>query len=343
MALLFLDSFDHYATADVPVKYTAVGGAATIAAGAGRRSSACALFSNANVTPVVTPSGNVAIVGVAYKQGSGTFANGDWQGIEIFSGATVQLGLTLSPTGFLKVVRGGYLSGAPGLLGTASSALTLGVFQFIELKATIHPTAGTVVVRVDEAVVLNLTGVNTAQTGVAGWSGLRLSSMQAGSSSNSYDDLYVLDGSGAAPLNDLLGDCRVDARYPTAAGATTQWTPSTGANWQNVDDAAPNGDTDYNSTATVGATDTFTTQDAPVVGGTLYGAQVVLSAKKTVAGTCSIAPVIRHAGTDYPGTAANPNTSYGFAVLPYGTNPGTGAAWTEAGFNAAEFGYKRTA
>ena len=341
MALLWLDSFDHYATADLVEKYAAAfGSSLAILPTGGRRTSGALQLLSGTVVPTITPTGAVAIVGVAYNQAQGHFANGAWNGIEVWSGATVQLRLTLNTSGRLEVYRGASVA----LLGTASLALTASTFQFIELKATIDPSAGAVVVRVGEAEVLNLTGVNTAQTGVAGWSAVAINSLQPGLSNNLFDDLYILDGSGPAPLNTLLGDCRVDARLPTAEGASSAWTPLSGTdNALMVDDPTPDDDTTYNSTATINATDTHVVQDAPVVGATLYGVQVSLSAKKTAAGTCSVAPVVRHSGTDYDGTPGNPTTSYAYLVTPYGTNPGTGAAWTEAGFNAAEFGYKRTA
>ena len=69
--------------------------------------------------------------------------------------------------------------------------------------------------------------------------------------------------------------------------------------------------------------------------------QHCLSLKKTDAGVCTVAPVIRHSGVDYPGAAITPGTSYAYGLAIAATNPGTSAAWTEAGFNAAEFGYKR--
>ena len=72
------------------------------------------------------------------------------------------------------------------------------------------------------------------------------------------------------------------------------------------------------------------------------GRNSVLSMKKADAGSCMVAPVIRQGSTDYVGTATAPGTSYGYQVTPYGVD-GAGAAWTEAAFNAAEFGYKRTA
>lgn len=339
MALLWLDSFDHYATADLAAKYTSLSGSPVIVAGAGRRGTAALRLISTGVNLTLpAASGAVAIVGVAYKPAVITASGA--AGLSVMSGATKQLTLNLSSAGFLQVYRG---ADTGTLLGTASVALTPATFQFVEWKATIHPSAGTVVLRVNEAVVLTLAAVNTSATGGTAWDGFRLYYPAGGSTTHEFDDLHLLDGTGAAPLNDFLGDCNVDARYPSGAGATTGWTPSAGANYTCVDDPTPNGDTDYTSTSTVGVTDTFVTQDAPVAGATLYGVQVCLTQKKDVAGTCAIAPVVRHSGTDYPGTATNPVTTYTVAVTPYGTNPGTGAAWTESGFNAAEFGYKRTA
>ena len=110
-----------------------------------------------------------------------------------------------------------------------------------------------------------------------------------------------------------------------------------------VDETTPDDDTTYNSTATVNHVDTHVVQDAPVVGATLYGVQVCVSTKKSDAGAGALAPVVRHSGTDYAGTAVNIGTGYGYVTQVYGQNPGTSAAWVEADFNAAEFGYKRTA
>jgi hypothetical protein len=338
MALLFMDSFDHYALADVGQKY----GSATIQSlGAdGRRGSkAFGMFSGAFVwTRVFTPASTTVVVGVAHK--STAFQATATPFLKLYAGLTVQVSLCLHQpvsTGVLTAYRGDVAT----LLGTASAPFPTNAYSFIELKVVVHPSAGSLIVRQDGVVVLTLSGINTAASGTAAWDSVRLSV----SKDNGYfDDFYVLDGSGAAPLNDFLGDCRVDALYPTTQGATHAWTPSTGSdNALTVDETAPNGDTDYNSTSTVGATDTHVVQDAPVPGAVLYGVQVCLNEKKTTTGTCSVAPVVRHSGVDYPGTAVAIGTNYAYDVTPYSTNPGTGAAWTEAGFNAAEFGYKRTA
>jgi hypothetical protein len=338
MALVWMDSFDHYASADIGEKYPGASAAAVIQAGSGRRSSACLRFATGAVssvaTPILTPASATVVVGLAYKS--------DYLSVSpmltIRSGGTAQVSLGFN-SGLAQAYRG-----TATLLGAASTGtITTGAFYFLEFKAVIHPSAGAVVVKINGTVVINLSGVNTAGTGAASWDQVVLPFAFGGVESD-YDDFYILDGSGAAPLNDLVGDARVDARYPTAEGATSAWTPLSGTdNALMVDETPPDDDTTYCSTATIGATDTHVVQDAPVAGAVLLGVQVVLSHKKSASGTCAVAPVVRHSGTDYPGTAANPGTSYGFACTPYGLNPGTSAAWTEAGFNAAEFGYRRTA
>jgi len=343
MALLWLDSFDHYATADIGEKYTVTGSPSISATS--RRGSAMYLPGGYFVkTRSLSPVSTTVIVGGAFRfAGYPSPFNSEF--IQIMSGATAQCNLALTTAGILFAARGG--TG----LGTATmAAFPLNTYVFIEFKVVIHPSAGSVVIRLDELEVLNISGVNTAATGTAAWDSVML----GGAWVNTLcDDLYTVDSSGLAPCNDLLGDCRVDARYPTAEGASSAWTPLSGSdNALMVDDpgpplytsgVGPDDDTTYNSTLTLAATDTHVVQDAPVPAAALYGVQLCISMKKSDAGTCSVAPVVRHSGTDYPGTAVNPGTAYAYVMTPYGLNPGTGAAWTEAGFNAAEFGYKRTA
>jgi hypothetical protein len=340
MALLFMDSFDHYVTADILEKWT-VGGSPTISAGNGRRSSASLnLGSNGSVSKVLTPSGPTVISGVAYKFTSLTQRSF----IGVTNGATPQMALVINTDGTISAYRGLDVGLAVGgtLLGTSVVALSSGIYYFLEVKFTLDDVAGVVEVRVNGAPILTLTGVDTNNAGSNAWTVFKVAS----SSSHLFqiDDLYVLDGSGAAPLNTFLGDCRVDARYPTAEGASSAWTPLSGTdNALMVDETAPDDDTTYTATPTIGATDTYVMQDAPVPGAVLYGVQLCVSQKKTDSGTCSIAPVVRHGGIDYPGTVTNPGTTYAYALTPYGMNPGTGAAWTESDFNNAEFGVKRTA
>jgi hypothetical protein len=365
MALLFMDSFDHYATADITSKWSALltppsgtGDTSGIAAvgrhtSNGWKMSVTGSSSGASKQLALAPAGIVdpttLICGFAINPVTpfSLLSNGVSQAVgagnpsilcTVRTGAGEQFWIRLDQAGTLSVFR------TSNLVGTTSGGLVQGAYNFVEIRAVIS-TSGQITIRINGVQVLALTAVNIAASGGTTWSELRLGYQAAGAGVShewDFDDLYLLDGSGAAPWNAFLGDVRVDARLPTAPGATTGWTPSAGANWQNVDDAAPNGDTDYNSGATAPLTDTFVVQDAPVVGAPIFGVQHNLSLKKMDAGICSVCPVVRHGGTDYVGSDVGSSLGYNYGRAVQQVNPGTGVQWLEADFNAAEFGYKKT-
>jgi len=357
MALLFMDSFDHYVTADITEKWSSsisnFFGTLAINATAGRRASGGWRFaltgSNSNayagISKTLAPADATGIMGFAVLIPVGTVGTVGFALASLRDAGTAQVTLRANADNTISVCRG-LQNGT--VLGTSTATFTSGSYFYIEWKVTIHASAGTVDVRLNGVSILSLTSQNTRNTAntswnaaVLGWLELVTDSCSANNTNTDFDDLYVCDGSGAAPWNTFLGDVRVDVRNPTAAGATTGWTPSTGSNWQNVDDAAPDDDTTYNSTSTINAVDTFVVQDAPVSGAAIFGVQHCLSLKKMDAGTCTVAPVVRHSSTDYAGSAISPSTSYAYGLVINQTNPGTAAQWTESDFNAAEFGYKR--
>ena len=354
MSLLFMDSFDHYVSADMLEKWDAVyqpdGPVPIISATNGRRSSAALRMPFGSpthrlaISKTVNATGSVAIFGIAFRPTSAAGSNSA-SIVAIWNGASVLASLRLNFDGTLSVTRGDNYAGV--VLGTSSATIPLNVFTYIEWKVTLSASVGTHDVRLNGVSQLSLTGLNTT-TGPTTWTMFELGQRAfgaswSGASTVDHDDLYVCDGSGASPWNGFLGDCRVDAGVPSGAGASSQWTPSAGSNYQNVDDAAPDDDATYNETTTVGHVDTFVVPDAASAGATIRGVQVNLSAKKTDAGTCTIAPVVRHSSTNYVGTDQAPATGYANLSQVFQTNPGTSAQWTEADFNAAEFGYKRTA
>jgi len=353
-----MDSFDHYATADLTEKWTAThsnGGGATqtIAAGSARTGAAGfrAVYSVASgctssLSKTLAPSGAGFVVGCAFRTDvapnvtKGTGILGVWDtGVE-------QIVLVLLADLRLQVRRGSVEAGTA--IATSTASVSLNVWAYVEMQGVIDPSTGSVAVRVNGSEVCSVTGVSTRATAVTQWTAVSIgiqamvSNVVAVERACEYDDLYVLDGSGAGPLNAFLGDCRVDACLPTGTGATAAWTPSTGANWACVDEVPSNDDADYTSSATINQIDSFAVQDAPV-SGTVYGVQAVLVARKGDAGAASVASLVRYSGVDYVGSDLNPGLTYACLRQIYPTNPGTSAAWTFAQFNASEFGYKRTA
>ncbi|NMF98381.1 hypothetical protein GPA27_13400 [Aromatoleum toluolicum] len=330
MTLLFVDGFDHYATADITKKWT-TSASASISAAAGRRAGgAAAIPANASSSMVKSGLGNAAtlVVGFAYNP-SGAL-NGSTTICELRDAGTVQLFMRYNMDTTLSVVRGSTV------LGTTSATFALSAWHYIELKATIHDTTGSFEVRVNGASVLSATSQDTKNGSNAYVNEVALRANQYATSL--FDDFYVCDTSGSAN-NDFLGDCRVDTIYPTGDGTYSQWTPSTGtSHYAMVDEAAPN-TSDYNAGANVGDRDSYTLGDlSALTNSTVYGVQVSAAMLKDDAGAKSAAVFVRSGSTNGDGTAAALGTSQGYVRQVYETNPNGSVAWTEATVNAVEVG-----
>jgi hypothetical protein len=353
MAFLFADSFDHYATADVLTKWTSTnnnGGTLSITSSAGRRSTnGFRMFSSGGnntwgyLSKTLTTSGAGFVVGFYVTVSAAPSANGMYLAT-IVETATTHLILRLNADFTISVLRGDST-----VLGTSStSGLAAGVGGYIEFKGTIDNSTGTYTVRCNNNQILNATGADTQNGGTSTWNVLFIGQLYANLFNSAYtaatnidfDDLYVLDQSGGSH-DSFYGDVAVDWHPVTGAGNSTQFTPSAGSNYQNVDDTTPDGDTTTNTASAVGQKDTFALTDLIGTGGTIKCVQTVIYVKKSAAGTCTVADVIRHSGSDNDGTAVGPATAYAFQLEGHIVNPGTSAAWTEAGFNAIELGYKQ--
>jgi hypothetical protein len=356
MALLFVDSFDHYATAALLQKYTQMSGgtAADPTIGAyGRRSTNGVRWSTTNdsgkaLRKVIGASGATAIIGFSFVQ------TGAFSGLHVstnasfaaqsnivcmfLQGGTNQVWVRINSTGTLSVLRGSTV------LGTTTNALSVGVTYYIELKVLLHDSTGTVGLRVDGVSWLSLTGQDTVNTSSATWDEFAFGHVSSNLTTITWsaDDLYVADGSGS-DLNDFAGDVRIDVCQPTADGAATSFTPSTGAdNYAMVDEAEADGDTTYNESTTVNHIDSFTTENAPS-SAAIIAVAVTVQARKTDAGASTIAGLTRISGTDYPGSNQATPSSYAFHQQIWENSPATSVAWTTAEFDGAEFGYKKTA
>lgn len=335
MAALWCDGFDYLATADLLERYSTTGGTPEIVDAVGRRSSAgLRLNHNSDVIrQTVAATGTTAILGVALNAGS-EFTNSPKNFISILDGASTQVGLRMNTDRSFSVLRGSTV------LATSTYTFPIDSYVYLELKVVLDNVSGSVEARINGESVVTLTGVDTVNTATAQWTAFALEGVFL--MVMIYDDLYVLDGSGS-DLNDFLGDVRVDAHRPTADGAHSAFTPSTGADhYALVDDTTPDDDSTYNETNTLNAIDTFDCADLAAPGASIRFVEVINRAKKTDAGDASIAPIVRYNSTDYSGTAAALSTDYRYYSQIYEQNPGTSAAWTETDFEATEFGYKKT-
>lgn len=269
-------------------------------------------------------------------------ASANEQGIPIVSmkdGSTAQVSIYHNPLGTLTIYAGGILRGTASYL--------VGTWCYLEAKVTVSNTVGELIFRVNGQEICNLTGIDTQVSANAVVN--RLHFWDRTISTNDYwyfDDLWVCDGSGPAPNNGLLGDCRVEALFPSGVGATSAWTrggTDSGANWSQVDEAIPNDDTDYNKSNTIGQTDTYAMTDLVSTTGIIYGVQKMNYVRKDNAGGRSVAPVLRIGGTDYAGTPTSIGDSYAYTREIEEISPSTLAAFTISEVNALEAGIVVTA
>lgn len=332
MALLFMDGFDHYATADITKKYTSTA-VATIAASSGRRSGGC-LSGGTGVKVVKTiPATTSFVIGFAFNA---SVAPGGNRTLFVLADAgTNQCNLILNNDLTLSVARNSVvLTG-----GTSVSALTTGTWNYIEWKVTIADSisAGSCVLKVNGTTWVTVTtGQDTKNTTNTTATQTWFGDTSTITGTWLFDDFYVCDQSGSTN-NDFLGDCRIDMLLPNGDGNYTSFTPSTGSShYQLVDEATPN-TSDYNQSNTTSQKDSYQMQNLTSSTGTIYGVQAIAAVMKDDAGSRLVKVGVRSSSTDSLSSVAAPSTSQLFVSNIHETDPATSAAWTDTAVNNAEF------
>jgi len=246
-------------------------------------------------------------------------------------GASFGMGLYLESNGTIRAQRGGVTT-----LGTTVKSITRSTWYYIEFKVLCSDTVGTVDVIVNGENWLSLTGQDTK----GGANTYHDSFYLEGSASQPtrFDDLYCLDGTGSKN-NDALGNRKVVALSPDGAGDDTDWTPSAGSNYQNVDEGALlDEDTTYNETSTDADQDLFTYDNLPSTVAAIDGIQINSEARVT-SGSMDLRSVIKTGTTTDTGSpTVVTSTSYITATRIEEDDPDTAVAFTPSGLDAAQFG-----
>lgn len=342
MALRFIDSFDHYAVAQVGLKYTQhVNGNANsmfLTASTGRNGTvAMQTTHHLSYFQMGFDSRQEWFTGFAYKTSVNTDTNARL--VRFFDGSTLHVELSLDATGKFTALRNGTV------IATGSQVISNNVFYYLEVRALIDDSSGRFVLRINGATDIDFTG-DTRNGGNASADTLRWGfggNLSAGT--QYWDDLYVCDTSGSAPNNTFLGDIRVEALLPSGNGNSSQLVGSDSNSTDNyllVDESTPNSDTDYVESSTVNDKDTYAYGNLTSTTGTVYGVQVLPFARKTDAGTRSIKSVARLSGTEVDSADKALSTDYVYLPDIRETKPG-GGAWSISDVNSAEFGVKVSA
>ncbi len=342
MALLFMDGFDHYGAGLVLLdKWSGTGtGSPSISATKGRFG-ARAVGLSTNPTELFHNVANSAtlIVGFVLRAEDMPYSTGIAFSDKLVSfqdAGTDQILITLdADDGKIHAKRGGTVD-----LGSSTNIFDFSQFHHVEVKVTVNNTTGSVEIRVDGVVELNLTSQDTQSTGNAFANRIEFYGYTGSLSriaSAIYDDVYILDTTGSK-LNNFIGDRRITAYTPDNAGNYADFTTvGSASNWQNVDEIPPNDDSDYNHSATATHKDAFSMD--PVTGvGTIDALQELVNAKKSDSSPRSMQHLTRISSTDYNGASIALTTAYIYHTKIWEDSPDTAVAWTEAEVDGAEFG-----
>ncbi len=255
-------------------------------------------------------------------------ATRDIMGLETGVSAGVGPGafrIQLTTGGLLRILNSGGT-----VIATGTTVITANSIHYIEAKAVIAGASGSCKVYLDGALEIDTTTGNFGSTNLGAW---LLPAIGTGGPTADYDDVYFAD--------DFLGYVpRVFTGYPSAAGAHTQWTPDSGANYARVQEIGPNdADTSYVKDNTAGHYDTYAHDALPSGVATVTAVKLSLIARKDDAALRQVAPVIRQSGVDYDGTTVTMAETYVRYGQVYNTQP-AGGAWTPSAVDAAEIGEK---
>ncbi len=146
------------------------------------------------------------------------------------------------------------------LATSAAGVIPLNTWCYVECKATISATTGSVTVKVNGVTIHALTNVNTKDSPSNVIAQFRLGgNVPGGAAGTAWDDVYIANNSGSFN-NDFIGEVHVEHLHP-ATDDTAQWLGSDGNstnNWDLVDESGAAVTTDYVASSTIGQRDLYT-------------------------------------------------------------------------------------
>jgi hypothetical protein len=215
----------------------------------------------------------------------------------------------------------------------ATSAV-ISTAQWVRIATALTASAYKAYLWINGVVDSNINGISVSDNTMGSYFGIINGAAATGLW---YLDDIVLDG---ATGNTDIGDLRVDLSAPAAAGDLTQMTPSSGANYTDVNEV-PFSDTKYVSHAAT-AEDLYGIQSVATLGisGTVQAVNILMRAKYTTSATAAIQ--VKDNGTDNA-TAVTLTASAAWYKKYYATLPTGGGTWTNARFNALQIGGKVSA
>lgn len=234
--------------------------------------------------------------------------------------------------GSLSVMRN-----ATVLCTSLANIFPINSWQHLELKA-VFGASGSVELRLDGVVVCSQSSVDTQGSVTGGYTIINFNN----SWSPSFDNLYVLDGTGTTN-NNYLGAVVVQTLPPNAAGSITGMTPSAGNNYECVDETpVHDSSTTYVKTSSTGVSDLYALSN---LAGTVTSVHGVMVTSQTAQYDTGVQRKARNLIKTGANSGNGPTYTLFNAIWTQGAElyevqPGTSDPWTEATVNAMEIGFE---
>jgi hypothetical protein len=348
MSLLYFNGFDfmdyetlfsqaYYLSSIVPYSSTRYSYGHSISNSSS--ASSCAAHFIFHPDPDTGTGSNYIIVGWAFKNTDSTISY--QRGVSLFYGVTggIQCVLRHDSYGQIALLRGEY-DGTT--IDSAPAALNVGDWNYIEMKLACTNSSD-YEVRVDGETVMSGSGVDLQYQANPGASKITFRGGYGGTYGCLWDDLYICDDQGSKN-NDFLGEARVRTLLPSGAGTYTQWTPSAGSNYENVDETDPDEDTTYNETGVLDNQDSFAMGNLPDSDVDVIGVRSRVVARKEGAGYRALKNFVIVNSSKYDEVKDTLNLDYNVyegSVLE--DNPDDSQDWEVADIDAMEVGYQLAA
>ena len=255
-----------------------------------------------------------------------------------------QCSIRVETDGRVSAVRGNPISGA--VLGTsAGPAIIASAWQHIETKIFLHASTGTVEVRVEGVVVLNLTGQNTLNT--TGPCTQTVSRSASSNSNGGFTYMYLKDmiwwDTTGAFNNDFMGSCSVKELIPDGDVALNWALTGSVTGYGAVNEASPNDDTSYIYAVTPApAADLMSLTNLPVDVTSVRGLMVINRSKNTDGGDGKLQMGLVSGASTQLYTDRQITTAYTYWTDISETDPATAAAWLPGAVNAMNLRLNRT-
>lgn len=234
-----------------------------------------------------------------------------------------------------------YLSYHRGSLNSSNQRLELIIpkdklflleFHIIATTAT----SGLIEIKLDGVIIGSYSG-STTDTGQINNMGIGICDRIA-SFSITMDDIAINDTTGTVN-NSWIGAGTIYLLKPTSNGSLTQFVPSTGTNFENIDENIADGDTSYNSGSNVGDTDLFNFADLPTLPNEINSACLSINGRYT--GLYTNIKTVSKNGTTVENTTIPLTGAYTTYFQDVSVNPSTGVKYKNSTeLNSSEFGYK---